>query len=76
MQQQANTVWTTAKAGMLAKVVKLTTAHREANCSRDTVKIRDDNCSRNHRNILNDSSSRIAGTESRKVSNSREDSNI
>jgi hypothetical protein len=36
---------------MLAKVVKLTTAHREANYSRDTVKIRDSS-SRDNMNII------------------------
>jgi hypothetical protein len=74
--RSANTVWTTAIAGMLAKVVKLTTAHREANYNRDTVKIRDDRSSRDNRNIMDDSSIRIAKTDSRKVSNNREDSNI
>jgi hypothetical protein len=43
----ANTLWTPAKAGMLAKVVK--PACRVANYSRDTVKIRDDSSSRNTR---------------------------
>jgi hypothetical protein len=37
----ANTVWTPVKARMLAKVVKPAAACREANYSRDTVKIRD-----------------------------------
>jgi hypothetical protein len=47
---------------MHGKVVKVTTAHREANYSRDTVKIRDDSRSTDERNIMDDSSSRIAGT--------------
>jgi hypothetical protein len=57
----ANTVWTPAKAGMLAKVAKPVIACREANCSRDTVKIRDDSSS---------SRDNTARTYSRKVSNS------
>ncbi len=35
----ANTVWTPPKAGMLAKTVKLATALREANSSRDNWNI-------------------------------------
>ncbi len=35
----ANTVWTPPKAGMLAKTVKLATAWREANSSRDNWNI-------------------------------------
>jgi hypothetical protein len=35
----ANTVWTPLKAGMLAKKVKLVTAWREANSSRDNRNI-------------------------------------
>jgi hypothetical protein len=35
----ANTVWTPPKAGMLAKTVKLATARREANSSRDNRNI-------------------------------------
>jgi hypothetical protein len=46
---------------MLAKVEKPATACREANCSRDTVKIRDDSSS---------SRDNTARTYSRKVSNS------
>ena len=46
-----NTVGTPVKAGMLAKVVKPPAACREANCSRDTVKIRDGSSSRYNRNI-------------------------
>jgi hypothetical protein len=35
----ANTVWTQSKAGMLAKTLKLATAWREANSSRDNRNI-------------------------------------
>jgi hypothetical protein len=42
----ANTVWPPAYAGMLAKAVRPATAFREANYSRDTVKIRDDSIGR------------------------------
>ncbi len=72
----AITIWTPANAGMLAKVVRPATAFREANYSRDTVKIRDVSISRDKRNIMDVISSRTARTDSRKVSNSREDSNI
>jgi hypothetical protein len=47
---------------MLAKVVRLATAFREANYSRDTVKIRDDSISRDNRNIMDVISSRTART--------------
>jgi hypothetical protein len=59
----ANTLWTPAKAGMLAKVVK--PAFREANCSRDSIKIRDDSSSRDNRNIMNVISSRTSTAEER-----------
>jgi hypothetical protein len=61
---------------MLAKVVRPATAFREVNYSRDTVKIRDDSISRDNRNIMDGFRSRTAKTDSRKVSTSREDSNI
>jgi hypothetical protein len=59
---------------MLAKVVKQ--ACREANYMRETVKIRDDSSRRDNRNIMDVISSRTAKTGSRKVSNSKGDSNI
>jgi hypothetical protein len=62
------TVGLPANAGVLAKVVKPTTACREANYSRDTVNIRDDSSSRDNRNIMDVNSSRTAT-----ISNSRED---
>jgi hypothetical protein len=68
------TLWMPVKAGMLAKVVKA--ACREANYSKDTVKIRDDSSSTDNRNIMDVISSRTTRTGSRKVSNSREDSSI
>jgi len=58
-----------AKAGTLAKVGKQATACREANYSRDIIKIRDDRNSRGNRNIMDISSSRNA--KIRKVSNNR-----
>ena len=66
----------TRKSGMLAKVLKLAIACRKANYSRDTVKIKDDSSSRDNRNIMDVISSRTARTDDRKVSDSREDSNI
>jgi hypothetical protein len=74
--RNANTIWTPANAGMLAKVVRPATAFRETNYSRDTVQIRDDSIGRDNRNIMDVISSMTARTDSRKVSNSREDSNI
>jgi hypothetical protein len=66
----------TAKAGMLAKVVKLATACRQANYSRDTVKIKDDSSSRDSRNIMDVISNRTSRTDNRTVIYSRKDSNI
>jgi hypothetical protein len=63
---------TLAKAGMLAKVVKPATACREVNYNRGTVKIRDDSSSRDNRNIMDVICNRTCRTDSRKVSNSRE----
>ncbi len=51
-------MYTPAKAGMLAKVVKPPAACREANYSRDTLKIRVDSSSRDNRNIMDVISSR------------------
>jgi hypothetical protein len=63
-------------AGMLAKVVRPATAFREANYSRDTVKIRDDSICKDNRNIMDVISIGPPESDSRKVSNGREDSNI
>ncbi len=62
-----NTISLSAKAGILAKVVKPATACREGNYSRDSVK--------NTKLTIGTSwlSSVTAGTISRKVSNSRKD---
>jgi hypothetical protein len=56
--RSADTIYTSARAGMLAKVVKPPAACREANYGRDTVKIRDDSSSRDNRNIMDVISSR------------------
>ncbi len=54
---------------MLAKVVKLATAPREANYSRGTINIRDDYSSMDNKNI-----SKTARSDRRKASNSRKQS--
>jgi hypothetical protein len=54
----ADTIYTPAKPGMLAKVVNPPAACREANYSRDTVQIRDDSSRRDNRNIMDVISSR------------------
>ncbi len=61
---------------MLAKAVKPATRCREANYSRDMVKIRYDSSSRDNSNIMDVIYSRIARKDSKKVRNSREDSII
>jgi hypothetical protein len=61
----ANPIWTPAKAGMLTKVVKLATACRKTNYSRDTVKIKDDSSSRDSRNIMDVISNRTSRTDNR-----------
>jgi hypothetical protein len=53
----ANTLWTPAKAGMFALVKPVC---REANYSRDIVKIREDSIREDNRNIMNVISSRTA----------------
>jgi hypothetical protein len=58
----ANTAGTTAKAGMLAKVVKPATACRETNYSRDTINIREDSKSRNNLHIMKVSRRRTVRT--------------
>jgi hypothetical protein len=45
----ADTIWTPAKEGMLAKVVKPATACREAKYSMDTGKLRDGSSSRDNK---------------------------
>jgi hypothetical protein len=55
-----NTVGTPSKAGMLAKVVKPSTACSEATNSRDTINIRDHNISRDNMNIMDVKSFRTA----------------
>ncbi len=63
----ANTISTSANAGILAKVVKPATACREGNYSRDILKTKEMTKGTSWM------SSVTAGTGSRKVSNSRKD---
>jgi hypothetical protein len=64
-----------SKSREVCKISEAGNSIREANYSRDTINIRENSSNRDNRNIL-DINSRLPESDSRKVNNSRDASNI